>query len=111
MRVGRKSAVRWSARRRDRHSDARRQIHTKRELQISRALHRYGAVGAKHGQWRKIERQVAITLEGADREQLGQVAAQIRELRPPEPYKGKGIKYAEEKIRRKAGKTAAGAGR
>ena len=59
----------------------------------------------------KIERQVVITLEGADREQLGQVAAQIRELRPPEPYKGKGIKYAEEKIRRKAGKTAAGAGR
>lgn len=59
----------------------------------------------------KIERQVVITLEGANREQLGQVAAQIRELRPPEPYKGKGIKYAEEKIRRKAGKTAAGAGR
>ena len=58
----------------------------------------------------KIERQVVITLESADREQLGQVAAQIRELRPPEPYKGKGIKYAEERIRRKAGK-AAGAGR
>jgi len=50
-----------------------------------------------------------ITLEGADREVLGQVAAALRELRPPEPYKGKGMKYAEEKIRRKAGK-AAGAG-
>ena len=59
----------------------------------------------------KVERQVVITLEAADREQLGQVAAQIRELRPPEPYKGKGIKYAEERIRRKAGKTAAGASR
>src|SRR5882724_3587454 len=57
----------------------------------------------------KVERQVIVTLEGADRELLGQVAAGIRELRPPEPYKGKGVKYAEETIRRKAGK-AAGAG-
>jgi large subunit ribosomal protein L6 len=57
----------------------------------------------------KVERQVVVTLEGADRELLGQVAAAIRELRPPEPYKGKGVKYAEETIRRKAGK-AAGAG-
>jgi large subunit ribosomal protein L6 len=57
----------------------------------------------------KVERQVVVTLEGADREMLGQVASAIRELRPPEPYKGKGVKYAEETIRRKAGK-AAGAG-
>jgi len=57
----------------------------------------------------KVEKQVVVTLEGADRELLGQVAAAIRELRPPEPYKGKGVKYAEETIRRKAGK-AAGAG-
>jgi large subunit ribosomal protein L6 len=57
----------------------------------------------------KVERQVLVTLEGADRQLLGSVAAQLRELRPPEPYKGKGIKYAEEKIRRKAGKAAAGA--
>jgi large subunit ribosomal protein L6 len=56
----------------------------------------------------KVERQVLVTLEGADRQLLGMVAAQLRELRPPEPYKGKGIKYAEEKIRRKAGKAAAG---
>jgi large subunit ribosomal protein L6 len=56
----------------------------------------------------KVERQVLVTLEGADRQILGMVAAQLRELRPPEPYKGKGIKYAEEKIRRKAGKAAAG---
>ena len=59
----------------------------------------------------KVERQVVITLEGADRELLGQVAAAIRELRPPEPYKGKGVKYAGEHIRRKAGKAAAGATR
>jgi large subunit ribosomal protein L6 len=59
----------------------------------------------------KVEKQVVITLEAADRELLGQVAAAIRELRPPEPYKGKGVKYAEERIRRKAGKAAAGATR
>ncbi|HEY6393937.1 MAG TPA: 50S ribosomal protein L6 [Candidatus Binataceae bacterium] len=56
----------------------------------------------------KVERQVLLTLESADRQLLGTVAAQIRELRPPEPYKGKGIKYATETIRRKAGKAAAG---
>ena len=59
----------------------------------------------------KVDRQVVVTLEGADRELLGQVAAAIHELRPPEPYKGKGVKYAEERIRRKAGKAAAGATR
>ena len=57
----------------------------------------------------KVDKQVVVTLEGADRELLGQVAAALRELRPPEPYKGKGMKYAEERIHRKAGKTA-GAG-
>ena len=45
-----------------------------------------------------------VTVEGADKEIVGQVAAEIRGLRPPEPYKGKGIKYAGESIRRKAGK-------
>jgi len=59
----------------------------------------------------KVERQVVITLEGSDRELLGQIAAGIRELRLPEPYKGKGVKYAAERIRRKAGKAAAGATR
>ena len=45
-----------------------------------------------------------ILVEGADKEDVGQVAAELRSLRPPEPYKGKGIKYAGEQIRRKAGK-------
>jgi large subunit ribosomal protein L6 len=45
-----------------------------------------------------------VVIEGADKEKVGQVAAEIRALRPPEPYKGKGIKYAGETIRRKAGK-------
>ncbi len=45
-----------------------------------------------------------VVIEGADKEKVGQVAAEIRLLRPPEPYKGKGIKYQGEVIRRKAGK-------
>ena len=45
-----------------------------------------------------------VVIEGADKEKVGQVAAEIRSLRPPEPYKGKGIKYTGETIRRKAGK-------
>jgi large subunit ribosomal protein L6 len=49
----------------------------------------------------------SVVIEGADKETVGQVAAEIRLLRPPEPYKGKGIKYANEIIRRKAGKTGA----
>ena len=52
-----------------------------------------------------VERNNIIKLEGIDKEALGQTAASIRRLRPPEPYKGKGIKFAEEYIRRKAGKT------
>lgn len=47
-----------------------------------------------------------ITLESHDKQLLGQVAAKIRSLRKPEPYKGKGVKYTDEVIRRKAGKTA-----
>jgi large subunit ribosomal protein L6 len=50
------------------------------------------------------ERPTAITVTGADRQRVGQVAAEIRAFRPPEPYKGKGIKYADEVIRRKEGK-------
>jgi len=46
-----------------------------------------------------------IKVMGYDKQMVGQVAANIRKVRPPEPYKGKGIKYLEEKIRRKAGKT------
>jgi len=48
-----------------------------------------------------------VLIEGADKEKVGQVAAEIRLLRPPEPYKGKGIKYAGEIVRRKAGKAGA----
>lgn len=53
-----------------------------------------------------VENNTQVTLSGIDKEILGQVAANIRDLRPPEPYKGKGIMYADERIMRKAGKTA-----
>lgn len=52
-----------------------------------------------------VEKNNVVKLAGIDKHLLGQTAARIRQLRPPEPYKGKGIKYAEEHIIRKAGKT------
>lgn len=52
-----------------------------------------------------VEKNTVLKLSGIDKEKLGLTAAAIRRLRPPEPYKGKGIKYAEEYVRRKAGKT------
>ncbi|MGE5692848.1 MAG: 50S ribosomal protein L6 [Candidatus Zixiibacteriota bacterium] len=54
-----------------------------------------------------VENQTKVTVSGVDRELVGEMAAKIRGLRPPEPYKGKGIQYEGEKLRRKAGKTAA----
>ncbi|MCE3005983.1 MAG: 50S ribosomal protein L6 [Rickettsiales bacterium] len=51
-----------------------------------------------------VDKQTTIFLSSADRQKLGQVAAEIRSLRPPEPYKGKGIKYSTETVRRKEGK-------
>jgi large subunit ribosomal protein L6 len=52
-----------------------------------------------------VEKNI-ITIKGNDNQKVGQAAAEIRSFRPPEPYKGKGVKYLEEHIRRKAGKTA-----
>lgn len=59
-----------------------------------------------------VEKNI-ITVSGFDKELVGQIAAKIKRVRPPEPYKGKGIRYLDEEVRRKAGKkvvTAAGAG-
>lgn len=50
--------------------------------------------------------QTTIVVSGADKQKVGQTAAEIRSFRPPEPYKGKGIRYQDEQVRRKAGKTA-----
>jgi large subunit ribosomal protein L6 len=53
-----------------------------------------------------VEGNDTIHLEGIDKQLIGQVAANIRKIRPPEPYKGKGVRYVDEVVRRKAGKTA-----
>lgn len=55
----------------------------------------------------KRGKNTIIIIEGIDKQMVGQVAAKIRALRPPEPYKGKGVRYTDEFVRRKAGKTAA----
>jgi large subunit ribosomal protein L6 len=54
-----------------------------------------------------VENNTVVKIEGADKEIVGQVAAELRAVRPPEPYKGKGVRYQGEQVRRKAGKTGA----
>ncbi len=54
-----------------------------------------------------VDGNTIVQVEGADKERVGQVAAELRGVRPPEPYKGKGIRYVGEHVRRKAGKTGA----
>ena len=55
----------------------------------------------------EVEKQTLITLKGIDRQQVGALAAKLRSIKPPEPYKGKGIRYSGERIRKKVGKTKA----
>jgi len=55
----------------------------------------------------KVENQDTIVISGIDKHLVGQVAANVRKLRPPEPYQGKGVRYADEVVRRKQGKAAA----
>ena len=54
----------------------------------------------------EVPKQTEVVVSGPDKQLVGQVAAEIRGFRPPEPYKGKGVRYAGEQVRRKAGKTA-----
>jgi large subunit ribosomal protein L6 len=56
----------------------------------------------------KIDKQTHVVMTGYDKELLGHIASQIRKLRPPDPYKNKGIRYTGEVLRKKAGKTGAG---
>ena len=58
-----------------------------------------------------MDGNTTVVLSSADKALLGNTSAKIRALRPPEPYQGKGIKYSDEKIRRKAGKAAASGGK
>jgi len=55
----------------------------------------------------EVERQTLIILKGIDKQLLGNVAAKLRSIKPPEPYKGKGIRYLGERVRKKVGKTKA----
>lgn len=54
----------------------------------------------------KVDKNTMITINGIDKQKIGQFAATVRAIRPPEPYQGKGIRYADEYVRRKAGKAA-----
>ena len=54
----------------------------------------------------KLDKQNTIVVSGIDKELVGEISAQIRRIKPPEPYKGRGIRYEEEQIRRKVGKKA-----
>jgi large subunit ribosomal protein L6 len=57
-----------------------------------------------------VDRNVMVRIEGIDRQQVGQFAADVRSIRPPEPYKGKGVRYLNERVRRKVGKAGVAAG-
>jgi large subunit ribosomal protein L6 len=77
-----------------------------RNLQLSLGYSHPVVFPLPEGITAEIEKQTAITLRGADKALLGETAARLRALRKPDPYKGKGIKYANEVIRRKVGKKA-----
>ena len=73
-----------------------------------RACHRQRAL--TDGLSQLTDRNVIVRIEGIDRQQVGQFAANVRAVRPPEPYKGKGVRYVDEHVRRKVGKAGATAG-
>ncbi|MDG5813730.1 50S ribosomal protein L6 [Chitinispirillales bacterium ANBcel5] len=77
-----------------------------KDLNISAGLSSPVLFKARPGVTLGIDGPTKIVVEGIDKQAVGQVAADIRKIRPPEPYKGKGIRYAGEQIRRKAGKAA-----
>ena len=77
---------------------------TKLELQLG--FSHPVTVDAPEGITFEVPQPTRITVQGADKQLVGQVAADIRKLRKPEPYKGKGIRYSDERVLRKAGKSA-----
>src|SRR6266540_3868653 len=76
------------------------------ELVVSRPVHFEAPEGISF----EVPTPTRITVRGCDKQLVGQVAADIRKIRKPEPYKGKGIRYADERVQRKAGKSAKAAG-
>ena len=79
-----------------------------KDLSLSLGYSHPIVINAPEGISFKLDGQSKVTVEGIDKQLVGQIAAQIRAARPPEPYKGKGVRYEDEKVRRKAGKAAAG---
>lgn len=75
-------------------------------LDLSLGLSHPMIVKAPEGITFEVPAPTRISVIGIDKQQVGQIAAEIRGIRPPEPYKGKGIRYAGEKVRRKVGKAA-----
>jgi large subunit ribosomal protein L6 len=57
-----------------------------------------------------VEKQTHLVVRGADKQRVGQLAADLRQLRPPDPYKNKGVRYSNERLKKKAGKAATGSG-
>ena len=78
-----------------------------RKLTLSLGFSHPIAVEVPEGLSVAVEGQNRIRIQGADRGRVGQFASELRALRPPEPYKGKGVRYADERIRRKVGKAGA----
>jgi large subunit ribosomal protein L6 len=76
------------------------------DLDLSLGLSHPMVVKAEGGVTFEVPAPNRISVKGIDKQRVGQVAAEIRKIRPPEPYKGKGIRYAGEHVRRKAGKAA-----
>jgi len=76
------------------------------DLDLSLGLSHPMVVKAEGGVTFEVPAPTRISVKGIDKQRVGQVAAEIRKIRPPEPYKGKGIRYAGEHVRRKAGKAA-----
>lgn len=79
------------------------------QLSLSIGLSHPVAVAIPEGLTIEVPKPTAVIVRGADKQLVGQFAASLRRIAPPEPYKGKGIRYAGETIRRKAGKAATGA--
>jgi large subunit ribosomal protein L6 len=77
-----------------------------KDVQISVGYSKPVLFKAHKGVTLSIDGQTKVIVDGIDKEAVGQTAAELRKVRPPEPYKGKGIKYTGEHIRRKAGKVA-----
>jgi large subunit ribosomal protein L6 len=81
-----------------------------RELRLSLGFSHPVVVKIPEGLEVVAESPTRLTVRGADKHRVGQFSANVRRLRPPEPYKGKGIRYSDERVRRKVGKAGVGSG-